>query len=130
MPPVDVTPKGTPMRAFLTGSRVYGKPNEKSDVDLVILVDFKALVVLEEFSESKKSIRFGKLNIIACQSEEEMAVWRVGTSKMMIDAHRRENTRCRKAAKACLDVLRRAVGIFDRSQSGGDDNEAEFIEEV
>ena len=65
-------------RAFLTGSRVYGEPHDESDIDLVILVDYKALKALKNFSESKKTIRFGKLNIIACQTEAEMAVWRVG----------------------------------------------------
>lgn len=110
-------------RAFLTGSRVYGEPHDESDIDLVILADSRVYHTLEEFSESEKSIRFGRLNIIICNSEDEMAVWRVGTRKMMLDAHRENRglkTRCRDAAKACLDVLRKSVGIFDRAQSGED----------
>ena len=27
------------MRAFLTGSQIYGTPTEKSDIDLVVLMD-------------------------------------------------------------------------------------------
>ena len=74
------------MTAFLTGSVVYGTPNEDSDVDLVILTTPDVISVLRTISDSTKTtasgarqLRFGDLNIVACTDRDDFAMWRVGT---------------------------------------------------
>lgn len=63
--------------AFITGSHVYGKPHDKSDVDIVIFMDRHTYYILAELfgvhgnehcsatdDEAHPSMRFGSLNII------------------------------------------------------------------
>lgn len=97
------------MKAFITGSRAYGTPTEKSDLDLVILTDEATKYDLEKFSDEEGVIRFGKLNIIATTDALEYSVWKVGTVAMK----KSEKKYSKEEAKEFLDVYREAVGIKD-----------------
>lgn len=75
--------------AFLTGSHVYGDPNEASDVDLVVCVDEGELETLLdllpkqfdecEYNDGSLSLRAGKLNLILIESASEFERWRAAT---------------------------------------------------
>jgi len=114
------------MFAFLTGSRVYGTPKPSSDVDLVIRVDTETASRLRLLADKKmevqqagekRPVRFGNLNLILCESDEEYAVWRLGTSRMKID-HTKGSSFSRDDAKSVFDVYRDDVGITDKADSG------------
>jgi hypothetical protein len=82
------------MNAFLTGSRAYGVPHADSDTDIVIYVDQTTMAALTEIADDEtpkqlgpeysmshsKSLRFGKLNIIATTDEAEFRAWDEGTN--------------------------------------------------
>ena len=127
------------MKAFITGSRAYGQPTSESDLDLVILVDEHTKSLLTTLSDSgKEPIRFGKLNIIACTSEEEFTVWKYGT---LVLVHKRDESQKalpynldpfsiellatesidRFLAKSVMDSYRREAGIPIRETDSGDD---------
>lgn len=103
------------MLSFLTGSRVYGLSRRNSDIDLVILCDEATKGRLLSWSEDaetdlgKRTIRFGKLNIIACVDEREYAIWKVGTEACRAE----KEPVSRENAKAFFDSLRSQVGIRD-----------------
>jgi predicted nucleotidyltransferase len=63
------------MRAFLTGSQVYGKPTDESDIDLVVLMDIDTQEQLLDLSGGKFPIKFGKLNIIAASTDIQYLAW-------------------------------------------------------
>ena len=64
------------MNAFVTGSTVYGRPTDESDVDLVILADQDTLDRLIEESDNKElPIRFGRLNLIVLGTKAEYDAW-------------------------------------------------------
>ncbi len=85
--------------AFITGSRAYGVPHEKSDTDLVILVDdFTAMTLMNSCDEPKSwedyegiddgkgltvAIRFGVLNLIIHTSKDKFKAWKFGTEELM-----------------------------------------------
>lgn len=88
------------MIAFLTGSQRYGTPTPDSDVDLVIRADpveIAALMMLcdnqpeplptkqypEGVSDSA-SLRFGRLNLIACANDETFHAWE-GATNICVD---------------------------------------------
>lgn len=71
------------MLAFITGSRAYGTIKPDSDIDLVVRVAPVVAAILEGFSESKAAVRFGRLNLILCTSDEKYAAWKLATSHMM-----------------------------------------------
>lgn len=77
---------------FLTGSYCYGTPNDKSDIDMVVLCDNKeliqALVMMNEGTDNSGgpndntfSLRFGKLNIIVCLTKNAYCCWNTATIK-------------------------------------------------
>jgi hypothetical protein len=64
---------------FLTGSRAYGKPDEDSDIDMVIRTpDDKLVKVLEELG-GDAPCRFGQLNLVICKTDDEYDRWLFGT---------------------------------------------------
>lgn len=79
--------------AFLTGSQVYGTPNEASDVDLVVCASEGALEWLidlagehiepEEYNDGSISIRCGKLNLIVLSDPAEYERWRLATHLLL-----------------------------------------------
>lgn len=116
--------------AFITGSRAYGDPRLDSDVDLVIrcspdleatlryLSDFKDPT---ERSNPTRPIRFGRLNLITCTTDEQFAVWRLGTTHMKNVSSRQLVTFPKEDAKQVFDRLREMVEILDSAQSGKKD---------
>lgn len=90
------------MKAFLTGSRVYGTPRPDSDIDFVVLVGKDELLTLTaladnlaEKAESEgslgstrgkedpgESLRFGKLNLICHTSQVVFEAWRDATAAL------------------------------------------------
>jgi predicted nucleotidyltransferase len=70
--------------AFLTGSRVYGTPSLKSDYDLVVLLSKDDACLLRMFDQTEEPygdsatyhIRFGQLDLIVCNDENEFENWK------------------------------------------------------
>lgn len=106
------------MNAFITGSRVYGKPTPSSDIDLVILVDEQTstrlqLMARETDEQKPLAIRFGRLNLIICTDEAEFAVWKVGTCQMVRQKIKDGKKFDKTEAKAVFDLLRESLGMED-----------------
>ncbi len=106
------------MQCFITGSRVYGTVTPKSDVDLVIHVDSKTADVLRLFSDEKDVVRFGKLNLIICETELEMSMWKLGTCHVERESQRTRAGIPKGDAKEIFDRLRCMVGLEDNGDSG------------
>lgn len=126
------------MKAFITGSQVYGTPNDKSDIDLVVYVTPNELNLLKKFADSddrekpKKgdsdsgpqfgpelsgSLRFGKLNLLCVTDPLAYAVWLNGTKMLTHEVER--SSRCveRDVAITLFESLRRAAGLFSHRPS-------------
>ena len=80
------------MRAFLTGSRVYGSPTNSSDVDLVVCVTKAELEILRDLAHSQDgsggpdvsaSLRFGRLNLITVTDTTDYETWAEGTRRLI-----------------------------------------------
>ena len=52
------------MKAFLTGSRVYGYPRPDSDVDIVVPVDSETEEAIRKLSDIQPKVVFGRLNLV------------------------------------------------------------------
>lgn len=77
------------MRSFVTGSWTYGTVHEESDVDLVIQVSPNDRRILEILADStEKGVRFGNLNLIICETDDEMAMWKAGTRYLAENGNR------------------------------------------
>jgi len=73
------------MNSFITGSHAYGKPTEKSDIDLVLLLEPEVTQFLIENSDDMCiPCRFGKLNLVLCKDEREFTAWRIITDNLKI----------------------------------------------
>lgn len=117
------------MIAFITGSRAYGTVTPKSDIDLVVRTDDATATLLRKLSDKmlqfrdsndkQLTIKFGKLNLIVCTTDEQFAVWRLGTTQMKRTGKKYD----KEAAKEVFDVLREMVGIVD---IGGDSSPKEL----
>lgn len=85
------------MRAFITGSRAYGKPKLSSDIDLVVQVSTADKALLERLcdkdpkndAEGIKIVKFGDLNLILVETDAEMAVWKFATDALAIKKEKR-----------------------------------------
>lgn len=65
------------MKAFITGSHAYGTPTEYSDVDLGIAVSKEDYALLWKLKDkNRKGLRFGPLNIVAFNIDDEEALLR------------------------------------------------------
>lgn len=77
------------LAAFVTGSRVYGQPTGKSDIDLVVRLtqaDYERLIALADETMAVDdiyygrvrtySVRFGKLNLLCCLDDDSYQLWR------------------------------------------------------
>jgi hypothetical protein len=98
--------------AFLTGSRAYGIPTARSDIDLVVPLPGEVVQELLKLAQEGSkppgsvSLKFGKLNLIVPTSEDSLQVWRSGTS--VLAALKPVE---RKTAVEHFTRLRRAAGI-------------------
>lgn len=78
------------MKAFLTGSQVYGIPNEESDVDVVLLVEKSTLDMMvrllpkggTNYDGTVVTVMSGKINLILTTTDEEYRRWRLFTETM------------------------------------------------
>jgi hypothetical protein len=107
------------MKAFLTGSHVFGRPGPQSDIDLCILVDPALAAELRDMSESTKTVRFGRLNLILCESDVEFTAWKFTTERLRQVA----TTGAifdKIAAHAEMEKDRVAVGVQYKGDSGED----------
>jgi hypothetical protein len=64
----------------------------------------------------KNAVRFGKLNLILCESDTEYAVWRTGTAAL-VRLKCKGKPQDKEAAKQLLDTIREMVGIQDKGDS-------------
>lgn len=80
------------LKAFPTGSQVYGIPKGDSDLDLCILVDQETDILLEKFASDTKgdsttehgqSYRFGKLNLLTFQDVKAFNHWKKVTDELI-----------------------------------------------
>ena len=95
------------MNSFLTGSYAYGIPNDKSDVDIVVLLSVTHIKLLMKHADkvtnkeraqtsdfdgtlSSASLRFGKLNLICCTTKEQYECWKEGTEELIRQSVMRE----------------------------------------
>ncbi len=78
--------------SFLTGSRIYGSPTKKSDLDLCILVSKSEAQIIKSYSDAESisltergynddvfTCRYGMLNIIMFTDESMFDVWQNAT---------------------------------------------------
>jgi predicted nucleotidyltransferase len=78
---------------FITGSRVYGTPTEKSDIDLVCLIEdsdtVDELIAAADHTDASDagvggcSIVFGKLNLIVLSQSAMYDAWREATDELI-----------------------------------------------
>ena len=81
------------MKTLLTGSRVYGTPSAKSDLDVVcwvtpleygIIVTIADKVYEDEYDEKGIAhVRFGMLNLILVRDAKTFAAWDRGTRELI-----------------------------------------------
>lgn len=57
--------------SYITGSRAYGTPNSKSDVDLVVACYETDYHIIKNSSETEGKVMFGNLNIILFNLDEK-----------------------------------------------------------
>jgi len=103
-------------KAFLTGSRRYGTPTDKSDIDLVVLTSASTILDLLKFTENVKEdacdnygagtaqLKFGKLNLILVSETCDFDIWLNGTRQLAGKAKKKPVTR--KQAVAHFKKLR------------------------
>ena len=77
---IPAAPEG--LKAFMTGSRVYGTPRPDSDHDMVIRCTLDEQIDLELRSDHDKKILFGDLNIITCIVDWQFNAWYEGTQRL------------------------------------------------
>lgn len=124
--PLILSTRGeTNIDAFITGSRAYGKPKKMSDVDLVVRMDAATKEKLLEFSDHKTKLIFGMLNIIACETDEQFAVWKLATAHMAMESRGGKQPFDRDEAMEELNKLRRLIKLPDGQDSEGGEREDE-----
>jgi len=69
------------MKAFLTGSQVYGFPTPESDIDLVVHVSAADAKFLFSNKEPGKPLMFGDLNLVVLTDEQDWIAWRAATDE-------------------------------------------------
>lgn len=116
------------MKAFVTGSRAYGRPRPDSDIDLVVLVSSYDLERLRAQADPDPkmgkgtdsdpgtpgqeehptaSLRFGKLNLICVTDPIAYGVWLKGTEEL----RKRPDDVDRDEAVAFFRALREKHGL-------------------
>ena len=118
------------MKAFLTGSHVFGRPGPESDIDLCILVDPILAGKLRDMSESTKICRFGCLNLILCESDTEFAAWKMSTERLLQIKTATGSIFDKIAAHAEFEKDRVAVGIQYKGDSGQDYSPEDYVSRV
>jgi hypothetical protein len=69
--------------AFLTGSRIYGIPTDKSDLDLVVYMPHgnweQTAYIFKRCSDNDQGSRFGNMNLIKAATRGEYLKWKLAT---------------------------------------------------
>jgi predicted nucleotidyltransferase len=111
------------IQALLTGSRVYGRPTKKSDLDVVMLLTPFELATMEKQADevegndydtgdsTSKSLRFGNLNVIALTDPVAFGVFEKGTKALKDLAKQNGRGLEREDAVARLAGLRYRHGL-------------------
>lgn len=121
------------MKAFATGSRVYGAPTRGSDIDLVVMVNPDQIEVLKELADADDplhkpkewsdpgpmddvggltaSLKFGKLNLILVTGHIGYGVWLQGTKELAKLAADRGTPVTRDEAVLHFRALREKHGL-------------------
>jgi len=112
------------MKAFLTGSQVYGTPSKESDIDLVVCMtvsDVNTMVrVLTEkgekpehvdYGDGQSSIKIGSLNLLVCHTDKRYASWLLGTQVLMQERQTRHSPLTREHAIEVFSALREMLGL-------------------
>ena len=107
------------MNSFITGSHVYGTPREDSDLDLVcLLATPQERALLQQHSEGEGNVlRFGRLNIIAPETEGEFAVWRFATEALQLKGGATGEPITREEAVRTIAKLRARLGLTNTEPS-------------
>ena len=104
------------MKAFITGSRAYGKPSDDSDIDLVVHMGKQTALRLNACADVRQpdekvysddvdiQFRFGKLNIIACYEPEVFAAWDNGTKELVARRHFVTREEAKELLKPLVDA--------------------------
>jgi hypothetical protein len=84
------------LKSFFTGSRTYGTPRADSDLDLAIRVSYEELakIVVSNVADEviwydnspTASLKFGKLNVIACLTDDAFEKWALSTTSLELRA--------------------------------------------
>jgi hypothetical protein len=126
--------------ALFTGSRVYGRPKKKSDLDLVLLVSEEELRMLKktadavatrfQYEGSTASFTFGRLNVIAVTDPVAFAVFEKATARLldMKDANQRGVDR--SVAVSVMENCRRRHGLHGRFAKTEDEEEVSGDPEI
>lgn len=114
------------MKSFITGSQIYGKPNEQSDIDLVIFGDndlkkelrsFQGPRTIQAQSKTRNGpIKFGNLNLIVVTDEIEYLAWLHSLRKCR--ALSLENEVKKSQAIHIHDEVRNFLGLNYNNNSG------------
>lgn len=125
--------KGVPVKAFVTGSRVYGAPTRKSDIDLVVMTTPAQIEALRELADADDplhkptewsdpgpmddvggltaSLKFGNLNLICVTGHIGYGVWLTGTKELAKLAADRGRPVTRDEAVLHFRALREKHGL-------------------
>jgi hypothetical protein len=129
-PPFFLFPAEQVMKAFLTGSHVFGRPGPESDIDLCIMVDPILAGKLRDMSESTNTCRFGRLNLILCESDLEFAAWKMSTERLRQIKTATGAIFDKIAAHAEFEKDRVAVGIQYKGDSGENFSPEDRVEKL
>lgn len=116
------------MKAFITGSQIYGIPSEESDIDLVIFASKDVLdILLPESDLGHAPIKFGKLNVIVAETEQQYLAWFEGKRKCLETMALNNNEgldkdTCIKIHDEVRKFLNVPYGNESHSDSGDDQN--------
>lgn len=111
--------------AFITGSRIYGEPNNDSDIDVVIKLNItdtdKIIRVLtsagQKVTENRgdyagqTSIKIGALNLLVCHSDKTFFAWSTGTEMLKRERTIAGRPLSRERAIEVFSYLREKLGI-------------------
>jgi len=119
------------MKAFITGSRAYGRPREDSDIDLVIHCSSGERVLLQMLADPDPpaivdepgyndargyQMRFGRLNLLVCTTDDQYAVWLLGTRALQDRQQNKPEPVTREEAVAVFQSILAAIGTKNNEE--------------
>jgi hypothetical protein len=83
--------------------------------------------LLRDLSDSTRTVRFGKINLILCESDTEFAAWKMTTERLLKIKDETGAIFDKPAAYAEFEKDRVAVGIKYKGNSGEDYSPEEYV---